>query len=382
MGHVPIELVPVSLEDRRQVDRFIRMPWYIYRHHYPSPHWVPPLLVERRNYLNSTRNPFFKHAACAFWIASIGRRDVGRIAAVHDLDWQRVYGEPTGYFGMFESIRESVVAETLLTAATSWLRQRGLGKVLGPFDLSTNYMAGTLVEGFDSDPFVLMPYNPPYYDDLLTGYGLKKRKDLWQWSLDLMAPAPEKLVQIAGRLRQRSSVHVRNIDLTNWEAEVRRVREMYNSSWEKNWGFVPLDETEFHYIAMELKPLVRPELALVAEVDGRPVGFILTILNINPVLKKIDGQLFPFGMIHLLWHLKIRRTVDSGRTLLLGVKEGYRRRGIDALLIVETMKAGSALGAKSAEMGWTLEDNDLVNGSIAAAGGKKIKTYRIYGMDL
>jgi GNAT superfamily N-acetyltransferase len=377
-----IELTRVAPENRKLLDRFIRVPEFINRVYHPNPHWVPSLLMERRGYLNVRKNPFFHHADCAFWIARSGGRDVGRIAAVHDLDWYRFYGEHTGYFGMFDSTRDPVVARALLDAATEWLRRRDLRTILGPFDLSTNYAAGTLVEGFDSDPVIHMPYNPPYYDDLLASYGLQKKKDLWQWHFDNSTPFPEKVVRIANKVRDRGHVAVRAMNPRNWDAEVDRIMEVYNNSWANNWGFVPLNAKEFHHAAASLRLVVCPELSLVAEVNAKPVAVAITILNINPILKRINGRLLPFGAFRLVWDLKIRSTVDTGRLMLLGIKDGYRRQGIDSLLFVEAYRTAIALGWKGGEIGWTLEDNDLINQPIEAMGGKRVKTYRVYGMDL
>ncbi len=374
-----VELIPVPLENRALVDRFIKVQWWIHREHHPSDRWVPPLLMDRRDYLNKSKNPFFEHATCAFWLARKDGLDVGRIAAVHDVDWEKHHGDKVGYFGMFDSSNDPEVANALLTEAFRWLTSRGLEQVIGPMDLSTNYMAGLLVEGFDSDPGMQMPYNPPYYEQLLEGHGLRKVKDLWQWYLHTSTPIPEKVVRISEKIRERNKVVVRPMDLSKWDDEVARVIEIYNDAWDNNWGFVPVGEKEFRHIATDLKMVVRPELALMAEVDGQPVAFSITIMNINPILKKVDGKLFPFGIFRLLWDLKVRPKIYDCRLIVLGIKEGYRRRGIDSILFVETHKAAAALGWEGGEIGWTLEDNDMVNRAIESMRGEKIKNYRVYG---
>ena len=380
MGQV--ELIPVPLGNRALVDRFIKVQWWIHREHQPNDHWVPPLLMDRRDYLNEDKNPFFEHATCAFWLAVKDGVDVGRIAAVHDVDWEKHHGDKVGYFGMFDCPNDPEVSAALLDAASSWLSERGLSSCIGPLDLSTNYMAGVLVEGFDSDPGMQMPYNPPYYAGLLESYGLTKVKDLWQWYLSTSTPIPEKVVRISEKIRQRNKVVVRPMDLSKWDDEVARVIEIYNDAWDDNWGFVPVGEKEFRHIATDLKMVVRPELALMAEVDGKPVAFSITIMNINPILKKVNGKLFPFGIFRLLWDLKVRPKVHDCRLIVLGIKEGYRRRGIDSILFVETHRAAGALGWEGGEIGWTLEDNDMVNRAIESMRGEKIKNYRVFGKDL
>ena len=377
-----VDLVRFDLGDRKTLERFIRVPWYIHREHHPSDAWVPPLLMDRRDYLNPKKNPFFDHADCAFWIAVQDGRDVGRIAAVVDRDWEPTHGDKCGHFGLFESPNDPVVAKALMDAALGFLREQGRTNVLGPMDLSTNAMCGTLVEGFDSPPGMQMPYNPPYYDDLLCGLGLTKAKDLWQWWLSTSTPIPEKVVRIAGKVAVRNKVVVRPMSLKNWDQEVSKIIEIYNDAWEQNWGFVPVGDKEFRHIAEDLKLVVEPSLALMAEVDGVPVAFSIAILNLNPIIKSIDGRLFPTGLFKLLWDFKVKKAVRDCRLIVLGIKGGYRRRGIDSVLFVETHRAAGALGLDGSEIGWTLEDNDMVNRAIEAMNGTKIKTYRIYGQEL
>ncbi len=377
-----IELIQVPLDDRRLVDRFIRVQWWVHREHEPNDYWVPPLLMDRRDYLNESKNPFFEHATCAFWIARDQGRDVGRIAAVHDVDWEKHHGDKVGYFGMFDAANDPQVAEALIGAARSWLQERGLSQMIGPMDLSTNYMAGLLIEGFDSPPGMQMPYNPAYYEQLIEGCGLSKVKDLWQWYLSTDTPIPDKVSRVADKIRKRSRITVRPMDLGRWDQEVGRVIEIYNDAWDQNWGFVPVGEREFRHIAADLKMVLRPELALMAEVDGEPVAFSIAVMNINPLLKKLDGKLFPFGLLRLLWDLKVRPKVRDCRLIVLGIKSGFRRRGIDSILFVDTHRAVSELGWDGGELGWTLEDNDMVNRAIESMQGEKIKNYRVYGVDL
>jgi GNAT superfamily N-acetyltransferase len=379
---VAVELVPVPLKDRRLVERFIRVPWFIHREHCPSPRWVPPLLMDRRDYLHSEKNPFFEHAEAAFWLAVKDGKDVGRIAAVEDADWAKCHGERVGQFGFFESPDDPEVASALLEQACEWARARGLTRVIGPLDLSTNYLSGVLVDSFDREPGVNMPYNPPYYGARIEACGFRKAKDLWQWAYDLSTPIPDRILRIADKIRERENVKVRPLDFSNWDAEVLRTLDVYNDAWEQNWGFVPVGKREYCHIAVDLKRVLQPGLALMAEVDGKPVAFALTIMNVNPVLKQVDGRLFPTGIFRLLWGLKLRPRIDEGRLILLGIRAPYRRRGIDSLLFVDTYMAAKRAGWKGGEIGWTLEDNSLVNRAIEAMGGTRAATYRIFERDL
>ncbi len=377
-----LELVEFTLGQRDLVDRFIRVPWYIHREYHPNTHWVPPLLMDRRHFLDPARNPLFEHVAAAFWLARLGGRDVGRIAAIDDADYEGAHGERVGYFGMFESPNEPAIAAALVNRSCAWLKKRGCERVIGPLDFSTHYTCGTLVDHFDRDPGMNMPYNPPYYDALLRSCGFEKAKDLWQWDYDVRTPVPERIVRLAERIKARDRVRVRTIDFRDWDAEVMRTREIYNEAWQHNWGFVPIRENEFHHIARDLKLVLHPSLALIAEVDGTPVGVALTIMNVNPILKKLDGKLFPTGLLRLIWGVKVHPTMHTGRLVVLGIRSGYRRRGIDALLFVATHRAAERLGWHSGEIGWTLEDNELVNRAIKAMGSSRIGTYRIFGRTL
>jgi GNAT superfamily N-acetyltransferase len=373
-----LEIVEVPLTDRKLVERFIRVPWHIHRELYPNDHWVPPLLMDRRDYLNPRKNPFLDHADVALWIVRKHGRDVGRIAAIEDRDWRSFHGDKTGYFGMFESPDDPGVAAALLGRARGWLERRGLDRMIGPMDFSTNYVCGVLLDAFDRDPGINMPYNPPWYDSLLTGQGMAKAKDLVQWGIELSKPIPPRVVRIAKKMRQRENVRVRAMSFDDWDTEVSRALEVYNGAWEQNWGFVPVGEKEFRHIAKDLKLVLHPSLPLIAEVDGEPVAFALIIMNVNPVLKKLDGKLFPFGVLQLIWDLEIANTVDSGRLILLGIREGFRRRGLDSILFLEMAERCRALGWWGGEIGWTLEDNELVNRAISNFGCEAVAHYRLY----
>lgn len=381
MMRTPVRVIPVDLADRRLASRFIRVPWHINRVHHPSAHWVPPLRYERRRYLDRRRNPFFDHVDAAFWLAKAAGQDVGRIAAVKDRDWQRFHQDSSGSFGMFDSPDDPDVAGALLDAATSWLRRQAVDSVLGPFDLSTNYATGMLVAGFDSDPYIDMPYNPPYYERLITGYGFRREKDLWQWGIDPLEPVPSRVARIAAIARSRYGVSVRTLRMRQWEREIDLLGEFYNDTWSANWGFVPLPERELRHIAKNLKHFIRPELAIAAEVDAVPVGFALCVPNINTVLRSLNGRLLPFGAFRLL-RTRSRRTVESVRLMLLGIRREYRGRGVDAVLMQEMHRAVNAVGVRRVEIGWTSEDNLSINRAVEAMGGWRAKTYRVFRLDL
>jgi hypothetical protein len=369
---VEVALVSSGLEK----DRFVRFPWEIYA---GDPNWVPPLRMERHEFLDAARNPFYRHAEVALYLARRAGKVVGRIAAVEDRNFNAFHGSKTAYFGLFECIDDAGVAAALFAAAKNWARWRGLTQVIGPLSLSTNYEAGLLVDGFDAPPYVMMSYNPAYYVDLVEACGWKKAKDLYAFERSAKVPPPERFLRVADKIRSHAGITVRSLDLQDFDNELVRIKSIYNSAWERNWGFVPMTDAEFDKLAADLKPLIVPDLALIAEDHGDPIGFSLTIPDIYQALRHADGQLttfgIPVGLAKLLWH---KRRIDRVRMMTLGVKQGWRRRGIDAVLIVDTIRRTDALGYAGGEVGWTLEDNDLINRAIEGVGCKRSHTYRIY----
>jgi GNAT superfamily N-acetyltransferase len=368
---VQVSLVATGLEK----DRFIRMQWDFY---VGDPNWVPPLLMERHEFLDARANPFFQHAEVALFLATRDGKPVGRIAAVEDRNYNAFHQGKTAAFGLFESVDDPGVAAALFAAARNWARWRGLTSMIGPLSLSTNHECGLLVDGFDV-PYVLMAYNPRYYADLFEACGLVKAKDLYAYERSAAVPPPERFMRVTEKIRHHTGIVLRTLDMASFEAEVSRIKGVYNAAWEKNWGFVPMTDAEFDRLARDLKPIVEPGLILIAEDHGEPIAFSLTVPDVNQVLKHLDGRLtthgLPIGLAKLLWY---KRKVDRVRLMALGIKEGYRRRGLDAVLIVETILRTGQLGYSGGEVGWTLEDNELMNRAIEACGAKRSRVYRIY----
>lgn len=369
-----VEVTPV----RSPADRtaFIRLPYSIYK---GDPNFVPHLEMERRDFMDPRKHPFFEFGEVEFFLARRDGKVVGRIAAVNNPRYNEFHETNVGFFGLFECINDAGVARALLEKAAEWLRAKGFTSVLGPMSYSTNGEVGLLIEGFNTPPAIMTTYNPPWYAALLEANGFTKAKDLFAWELSSSTPPPEKVARIAEKIRQREGVTVRPVNLKQFDTEVARVKAMYNSAWEKNWGFVPMTEHEFDHLARDLKQMVRPELALVAEVKGEPVGFALTIPDANEALKAANGRLTTFGLpIGLAKLLLASRRIRRLRLVLLGTVEGYRRRGLDAILYLDTLNKARELGYEGGEISWTLEDNHLVNRAIESMGGKQSKRYRVY----
>lgn len=366
----------VSKADR---EAFIRFPWKVYA---GNAAWVPPLLMERRDFLNPKKNPFFAHADVELYLArrpgTAGKPGeiVGRIAAVEDRNWNAFQKTTQAYWGMFESIDDADVTCALFEQVKVFARARKLTSMLGPMNLSTNADCGLLLDAFELPPYILMTYNPAYYVDLVEkAAGQVKAKDLIAWKIDVTQPVPERVARLAEKFRKREGLVVRPINLKDLAGEVDRLKKIYNDAWEANWGFVPMTDAEFQHMAKDMKQIVVPELALIAEIEGEPVAFALTLPDVHRALAKINGRLFPTGLLKLLWHM---RKIRACRLTGLGIRKGFRKRGIDAVLYCDTLRNAQKLGYTEGEVSWTLEDNDLINRPIEMMGATRYKTYRIY----
>jgi GNAT superfamily N-acetyltransferase len=367
----------VSAAERKA---FIRFQYEVYQDNSP---FVPPLEMDRENVLSPKKNPWFEFGTAQFFLARRGGKIVGRIAAIEDPRYNEYHGTKTGWFGFFESLNDAAVARALLHTAEVWVKNRGLTQIMGPASFSSNSEWGFLLTGFDKAPAIMMPYTPEYYLALAESAGYTKAKDLFAWEIDVTREAPEKVVRIAEKIKQREAITIRPANMKNWEQEVRLIKEIYNSAWEKNWGFVPMTDAEFDLMGKELKLILNTDLVLFAEVKGEPVAFCITVPDANQAIKKANGRLttfgVPVGLVKMLLELK---KVKRGRLIALGIRKEFRRRGLDSLLVYETFKAGKKLGWTSGEIGWTLEDNDLVNRVIEVFGSTKSKTYRVYQKSL
>src|SRR5690242_8254622 len=288
---VDVTITPVrSAADRTA---FIRLPYWLYR---GDPNFVPHLEMERRDFLDPRKHPWFELGKAELFLARRNGQVVGRIAALNDPRYNEFHQTKLGFFGLFECIDDAGVARALFEAAAAWVKAQGFPQMMGPMNFSTNYECGVLVEGFDSPPVIMLTYNPRYYVGLYEACGFTKAKDLWAWELSSSTPPPEKVVRIAEKMRQREGIVVRSVNLKDFEGEVRRLKEIYNAAWEKNWGFVPMTEREFDHLAREMKPMVVQDLLLIAEVKGEPVAFSMTLPDANIALKAAGGRLTTFGL--------------------------------------------------------------------------------------
>lgn len=363
---------------RRNVTRFVRLPYRIYA---DDPHWVAPLELDVRHLMDRRKHPYHAHADTEFFLAVRGREVVGRIAATINHRYDEFHGERAGFFGLFESVDDDDVAGALLATAERWLDERGATYARGPLNLSTNdelFSPGVLVDGFDSPPFIMMGHTPRYYARLLVNAGYGGTKDLVAYFLAQGAP-PERYVQAMEKVRSRSGLRVRTLNMKDFAGELKRVQEVYNSAWEKNWAFVPLTDAEVAYMAKQLRPVINPRLCVIAEDGDMPVGFGLAVPDYNAALRHAHGRLLPFGLLKVLWH---QRRIRQARVITLGLRPGYRNRGLMSLLMLKMYDEFPAVHVRSGECSWILEDNWEMRRGIERVGGQAYKTYRVFEKSL
>ncbi len=365
----------IEVKSSGELHQFIKFPWKIYK---GNPNWVPPLIIDRKDFFNKQKNPFYRVAETHLFLARHKGEVVGRIATCINRAHNEFHQEKLGSFGFFECIEDYAVAHKMLKVAMITLKAKGMEVMRGPMNFSTNHEVGLLIDAFDQPPMVMMTYNPPYYQDFLEKFGMKKAKDLLAYIIDGEAATDERLGRIVNRLRERSGMTVRKISMRDFDAEIQRVIKVYNQAWENNWGFVPLNNDEFTHIAKDMKMILDPDLALFGEIDGEPAGFALALPDVNQVFRKMNGRLLPIGIFKLLWNMKIRKNINQARVITLGVIKKYQKRGLDSIFYYDLLNNGVANGYNRGELSWVLEDNDMMRRPIEGIGGKVYKTYRIY----
>jgi len=365
-----IEIKPVRHPAEKM--SFIKFPRYIYK---KDPYWVQPLVGERKEFFNSKQNPFFEHGEVEFFLATRNKEYVGRIAAIVDHNYNEFQKEKAGFFGCFETSDDPQAAEALLDKAVNWVKNKGMEIIYGPASFTANDEYGLLIEGFDSPPVVMMPYNPAYYPKLIEQYGFQKARDLMAYFMKADKPVPERIVKISNRIQQRKEIQLRTIDMKHLEGEVKIIRALYNKVLENIWGFVPLTDAEINRLVAHLKKIVEPGLVIFAEIAGKPVGFIISLPDINQALIKLNGRLLPLGIFKLL---RYSRQINRIRVITMGVLPEYRKWGIETLLYIQTIRKGIQLGYKGAELSFVLEDNSMMNRAAKSLGAALYKRYRIY----
>ncbi len=375
---IALEVLPVTTAS--ELDRFIRLPMRLNAH---DPHWIAPLMMERREALSAKHNPFFEHADVCFWLATRDGRDVGRISAQIDHLAATDPEAPAGYFGMIAAEDDSEVFGALFSVAESWLRERGRTRILGPFNLSINEEVGLLVDGFDTPPMMLMGHDPRYVGPRIEEQGYSKTKDLFAY----ISGVPQFTPGVSARLNRPlpPGVVLRPVRMDRFDEEVGTLVEILNDAWAMNWGAARVTEAETRHLGRSLKPILNPRLVWFLEIDGEAAGFGVLLPNLNDAIHDLDGRLLPFGWAKLLWRLKVRG-VKRGRVPLMGIKRKFARdpRGAFAPFVIldAIRREGVKVGITEAEYSWILEDNMPMRHILEAFGARIYKTYRVYGKPL
>jgi hypothetical protein len=358
----------------KALDEFIDFPYSLYAR---DPLYAPLLRRDMKEQL-SRKNPFFAHAEARYFIARRGEKTVGRVASIVNLRHIEFHKEQAGFFGFFESVDDHEVCSELLNTVRNVLKDKGMTLMRGPMNFSTNEECGFLIEGFDQPPMLMTPHNPPYYNDLMEKYGMRKAKDLYAFIHEVREALPEKVLRVA-RIAEKRGISVRPADKKKFDQEMLVFQKVYNSAWEKNWGFVPLTDEEILYLGEHLKQIAVSELTLIAEDNGVPVGFLGMLPDFNHVLRHMKGKLNPLTILKALYY---SRKITDLRLLLLGIKPEYRNKGVDALLYREGFKGIKKGNYKRLEFSWILEDNIQVQRIVELVGGTLYKKYRIYEKEI
>ncbi|MBI4535724.1 MAG: hypothetical protein HY708_05560 [Ignavibacteriae bacterium] len=369
-----VHIRPVRTKKEEMV--FIKFQWKVYE---GNPYWVPPLLMDRKKLIDRKGNPFYQHAEMELFLAERDGEVVGRIGAIVNHNHIKEHGENIGFFGFFECLDDQDVANALFDGAKQWLKRKGVNAMRGPASPSVNDEYGLLIDGFDKFPAILMPYNPAYYRQLVESYGFRKAKDLFTYEVHKEKVFSEKLTRISEILKKREGWVFRSLNMKEFDREVMTIRELYNRGWERNWGEVPMTQEEFEYVAKDLKPIVNPNLVIIAEKHGKPAGFALSLPDLNMVLKdNKKGYLIPA----LIRMLVFKKRIERIRIIILGVLPEYLNSGIGGVLFYETGRRSVEEGYDYGEAGWIVEDNVMMNRGAELLNGVKTKTYRVYELPL
>ncbi len=369
-----MQIVPVTTQ--KELNKFIKLPFQLYK---DDPYWVAPLLMDQKKFFNPKKNPYFKHSEVQLFLALQNDKVVGRISAHTNTLHNKTHKDKVGFFGFYESINNQEVANALFDEAMNWLKAKGFDTMRGPMNFSVNDECALLIDPFDSSPMVLMTYNFSYYKSLFEKAGLKKAMDIYAYHIKVQKP-PERLVKLAAKIETRGNFTIRCLTTKNrkkLKEDVAMIFHIYEEAWKDNWGYVPTTEKEFDLVVDNILPILRPEFVFIAEIDGKAVGFSVTLPDYNFILKKIKGRLLPFGWLKFL---KYKNKIPGLRVPIMGVLDKYKNRGIDVSFYYHSFK--TAYEHKNpytdAEFSWVLETNKMMNRISKSLMASIYKTYRIF----
>lgn len=374
MSLVPADLVIKPVTTWREKRQFLNLPWELYR---GDPNWVPPLRQNQKELVGYAHHPFYDKNKVQTFLAFKGRQPVGRIAAIVNYAHVERHHEKRGFFGFFETSEDQAVATGLLDAAREWLKAHGMEQMRGPINPSLNYECGTLVEGFDEPPTFMMTYNKPWHDRLIQNAGFVKAQDMYAFfgRVEMLNELDKKIAFVTEESIRRFNIKLRPLNRKRFMEEVKMFLNIYNESLGGTWGFTPLSDGEIEHAAQGLRFLIVPEMTTVAEVDGKPVAAVFGLLDYNPRIKAIDGRLFPFGFLRLLWN---RKQLKRLRLVSTNVMPEYQRWGLGLVVLSRLVPEAIKWGIQEAEFSWVLESNHLSYKTLKRGGAQITKTYRIY----
>ncbi|MES2849218.1 MAG: hypothetical protein V4685_09185 [Bacteroidota bacterium] len=363
-----------QVSSKKELASFIDFPHDLYK---SDSNYVPELHIAQKDLLTPGKHPFHDHSQVQLFLAYDGDTIKGRIAAIMNNNHNKFKNAKDGFFGFFDVVDDKEVAKLLLNEAQKWLKEKGADNMVGPVSPSTNEPCGLLIEGYDTPPVAMMPYNKPYYSDLLAAAGFAKQTDLLAYDLPT-STVDKRTIQLKDALLRRlnnNNITIRNVNLKDFKTDVDKILEVYNTAWAENTGFVPMTEKEFRYLAKDLKMILDKDFCLLAEHNGKVIGFALAIPDINQILIKIKrGRLLPTGIFKLLLG---KSKINYVRVLALGVIEGYRKMGIEACFYANIIEQAAAKKIKGGEASWILEKNELMNNGLIKLNAKVYKRYRI-----
>jgi len=367
-----------EVQSRRDQKRFLEVERELYR---DDPHWIPPIWELRRELVGFKSHPFYEHADRQAFLVRRGDRVVGRVLAIVNHLHNRKYDDRLGFFGFYECVDDREASDALFQAACGWLRERGMTDVRGPLNPSLNYECGLLVDGFDSPPTFLIPYNRGYYGRLVEGFGFAKAQDLFSYEahIDILEDLDPKLKFVIDEATRRFEINCRPLSRKDFASDVRLFLEIYNQSLQQTWGYVPMTEAEIEHQSAGLKYLIVPELTSIAEIDGKPVGAGFGLLDYNQIICKTGGRLFPFGWLKLLLG---KRKIDRLRLISANVLPEYQKWGLGLVTLARILPDAIDFGIEIGEFSWVLESNSLSRGTIERGGARRTKVHRIYDRSL
>lgn len=370
-----------KITDKKGMNAFINFAYDLYRN---DIHWVPPLRIERQEFFNPKKNPYFSHAKVEYFLAMRGDRVVGRVTAHEDEIWNTHYKTRQGFFGFYESEDDSEVAAALMQAVEDWCKIRGIANVIGPMDFNTNHEIGFLTEGFDSSPVLLLKYTKPYYPQLLVNLRYSQVRTLLGYTFPAQDPLSEKYNKMADRAKKFAgdSFKIRNIEKKRLREELDPILEIYNEAWSENWGFIPMTAGEIDLLAEQFRLFMDPKFIYILEKEERIVGFFLCLPDINQALGEIrNGRLFPLNIIKFLWNF---RKIDRASIILLGVKKEFRNKGLELILMRRGLLDASKPPIKYRTIGttWILDTNKPMNAIMEFLNGKITKRYAVVAKDI